>query len=151
MEARCAFGVLMIRQAQETDLERIVEMGCEFLSHSTYKKFLRESKASMAVLAKQLISKRTLLVSDKGNGPVGMLGYVLHLHFISAQPMAGEIFWWAEPSARGEGLGLLREAEREARASGAKHMQMIAPNHTIAKLYQIRGYEFVESTYQKDL
>jgi GNAT superfamily N-acetyltransferase len=63
----------------------------------------------------------------------------------------GEVFWWVEPEHRGEGVKLLREAEKRAKHAGAQTMQMIAPTDKVAGLYQRFGYEFVEAAYQKSL
>ena len=44
---------------------------------------------------------------------VGMLGFIIHDHFISGEKVAGEVFWWMEPEHRGDGLKLLDETKRD--------------------------------------
>ena len=140
----------MIRDANISDLPRIVEMGRHFLGTSTYAKHLGENTSKMAELAEKLIKSGNLLVS--GNGAVtGMLGYIIHSHFMSGETVAGERFWWVEPDHRGDGVGLLRETEKRSKQAGARYIQMIAPNEKVAQFYGKLGYEFVEATYQKKL
>lgn len=151
MEAH-PFGVfLMIREANSNDLSRILEMGKKFISTTSYNKHLNQNYEKMAELIKGLISIKGILVSDSGDGVNGMLGYVLHSHFISGETSAGEVFWWMEPDSRGSGVRLLRETEKRSKEAGAKTIQMIAPNDKVAHFYQRIGYEFVEATYQKKL
>ncbi len=139
----------MIRAAHLSDVPRIVEMGRRFRVESTYNKHLADNPERMTRLAEQLIGQGGLLIAEQNGDITGMIGFILHDHFISGEKFAGEIFWWQEPEYRGiDGLKLLREAEKVARAAGAKYLQMIAPNDRITKLYKLRGYEFVESTYQ---
>jgi RimJ/RimL family protein N-acetyltransferase len=141
----------MIRDAQYTDLDRIVEMGRRFRKDTSYDKHLTDNPQRMMELAEKLISNQTLIVSEREGELIGMLGFVVYPHFISGEIMAGEIFWWVEPEHRGEGIRLLREMEKRARLAGAKNMQMIAPNQKVAHFYERMGYEFVEETYQRVL
>lgn len=146
----------MIRNARESDVGRIVEMGRRFRKDTTYSKYLSENPTRMAHLAEQLIAQKGLLVLDRADRPgtdgvVGMLGFIVHSHFISGESVAGEVFWWVEPENRGQGLELLTEMEKRARAAGATQIQMIAPDPKLERLYRHLGFEFVESTYQRAL
>jgi len=141
----------MIRQATASDVPRLVEMGRRFRSETGYARVLAENPQKMTELATQLASLGCLLVSERGGELVGMLGYFVYPHFISGEQTAGEVFWWVEPECRGEGVKLLREAEKRARESGAEKMQMIAPTDRVANLYKRLGYEFVEASYQRSL
>lgn len=141
----------MIRDATEKDIPRMVEMGRAFRSGSTYEKHLADNPEKMAELGRKLIAANSLLVDESDGEIHGMLGYVIHNHFMSGETFAGEIFWWVNEDNRGFGLKLLREAEKRAKAAGATQMQMIAPNERVASLYQRLGYGFVESTFQRAL
>ena len=141
----------MIRDAQKADIGRMVDMGQRFRKDTCYDKYLRDNPERMAELCETLISKGTLIVSEKEGEIIGMLGFIIYPHFISGDIFAGEVFWWVEPEHRGEGLRLLKEMKSRARAAGAKFYQMIAPNESEAKvvrLYRRLGCELVESTYQ---
>jgi GNAT superfamily N-acetyltransferase len=141
----------MIRLATIEDLPRVVEMGRRFRRETSYAEKLKENAAQMLALAERLVAGNGLLLAERSERLIGMLGFVVYPHFISGEITAGEIFWWVEPEFRGEGLRLLREAEKCARQAGATRMQMIAPNDRVAHVYRRVGYEFVESTYQKEL
>jgi hypothetical protein len=141
----------LIREATLDDLPRIVEMGRRFLKDTKYDKHLSENPEQMKKVAELLILNKTLLISERDGKLVGMLGFVVHSHFISGDLMAGEVFWWMEPEYRGRGLRLMREMERRGRLAGAMYSQMVAPNEELANLYRRRKYEFVEATYQRSL
>ena len=102
-------------------------------------------------LGKLLISQNGLLIAERDGVIVGMLGFIIHAHFISGEKIAGEVFWWTEPEHRGDGMRLLKEMERRAREAGCKYMQMVSPTEKVAKFYERLGYEFMESTYQREL
>jgi GNAT superfamily N-acetyltransferase len=141
----------LIRLACESDVPRLVEMGRRFRNETGYNKHLAENPAKMAELASQLAAAGGVLVSERAGQIVGMIGIFLFPHFLSGELVAGEVFWWVEPEHRGEGIKLLREAEKQARERGAVKLQMIAPNPKVAALYERLGYEFVESAYQRTL
>lgn len=139
----------MIRTATKADIPRMVEMGQRFRNESSYNKYLAENPAKMAELGEKLVAVDGILVAEHDGKLTGMLGYIVHEHFISGEKVAGEVFWWVEK--RGDGLELLREMERRAKAAGAKYIQMIAPSQRVARLYTIMKFDFVESTYQRTL
>jgi GNAT superfamily N-acetyltransferase len=141
----------MIRRAVDDDLDRLVEMGLRFHTETSYRDHVKANPQQMRTLAKQLADLGGLLVSTRSEKVVGMIGYVLFPHFLSCEMVAGEVFWWVEPEHRGEGIKLLREAEKRAKSAGAVKMQMIAPDGQVANIYQRLGYEFVESAYQRNL
>lgn len=141
----------MIRTAKREDLPRIVEMGQHFRSEPHYERYLKDDPDCMNRLAIKLIDEQTLLVSEANGRITGMLGFIVYPHFISGEKTVGEVVWWVEPEHRGQGIRLLIEMENRARVVGAKHLQMIAPNSAVAHVYIRRGYEFVESTFQRNL
>lgn len=142
---------LLIRPATEADIPRMVEMGQRFHDETTYQKHLPSNPEQMHKIGKQLIDLDGLLVSEREGKIVGMIGFVVFPHFLSGELVCGEAFWWVDPEYRGEGIRLMREAEKSACARGAKKMQMIAPTDQVGHVYQRLGYEFVESAYQKSL
>ena len=105
----------MIREASLADIPRLVEMGCRFISESSYKHHMAENPEQMKNLAEQIISnpKGKILVSEKDVKLTGMLALILFPHYISAELIAIEVFWWVDPEAREgrTGLKLMRKAE----------------------------------------
>jgi len=126
-------------------------MGQRFREETTYGEHVGENSTQMAKTASQLIGLDGLLVAERQGKIIGMLGFIVFPHFLSGETVAGEVFWWVEPDFRGEGVKLLREAEKLAKERGAKRMQMIAPNDHVGQFYQHVGYNFVESTFQRSL
>lgn len=141
----------LIRLATLADIPRLVEMGQEFRRQTSYSNHLADNPAKMAETAGQLIEKQGVLVLERDDQVVGMLGFLVFPHFLSGENVAVEIFWWVDPQHRGRGLALIREAERRAKSSGAKQIQMIAPNDQVAAIYRRMRYQFVEATYQRTL
>lgn len=141
----------MIRSAIIADIPRLVEMGQQFLAESSYRHKIANNPEKMSETVAWLIERGSVLVLEKAGELVGMMGYFTNLHFLSGEKVAGEVFWWVEPTQRGDGLRLIHEFERRAAADGVKHLHMIAPNDRVAGLYKRLGYEFVESTYQKTI
>lgn len=129
----------------------MVEMGQRFRGESIYARYLADNPERMTTLAQDLVSKNSVLVSERQGTVIGMLGFIIYSHFISGEMMAGEVFWWVEPEHRGEGPKLLSEMKKRARIAGAKHYQMIAPNEKVGRFYESLGCDFVESTYQGTL
>src|SRR5262249_9723653 len=101
--------------------------------------------------AKTILESNGWLVLERGGQVCGMIGWGLFPHFLSGELVAGEVVWWVDPEHRGQGLNLLREAEKKARAAGAKRMRMTAPTDQGAEVYTRLEYDYVESAYQKTL
>lgn len=141
----------MIRLASEEDTERIVEMGLRFLETTSYAEHLKGDPVRMTEIVKILIGQKSLLLLTAEEQIIGMLGYVVHNHFLSGVKTFGEVFWWVEPEERGKGIWLLKEVERRAREAKATCIQMIAPTEEVETVYERFGYKYVESTYQKNL
>ncbi len=142
----------MIRAATLEDVPRIVEMGQRF-RELIYRDLLADNPVQMRAISERLISgdDSVILVVEKFDRVIGMIGMMLFDHFLSAERVAGEVAWWIEPEDRGDGLRLLLAAETWARDNGAQKIQMIAPNERVGKLYRRLGYMPIETAYQKAL
>jgi len=143
----------MIRRATAADIPRLVEMGQRFRRESEYSALLADNPEQIAALCHQLVSHPSggAFVAEKDGRVIGMIGYIVYNHLMSGEKVAGEVAWWVEPEARGDGLRLMRAAEDEARKAGAVQMQMIAPNERVGALYQRLGYRVMETTYVRTL
>lgn len=143
----------MIRPATEADVPDIVAMGLAFLRESSYHATFAENAEQMAATARRLIASADgdLLLLERRGIVLGMLGLIAYDHFISAQRVAGEVVFWVDATARGNGVALLRAAERWAVAHGAVSMQMISPSARVDALYQRLGYAPIERTFQRAL
>lgn len=152
-------AVTEIRRATCLDVPAIVSMGAAFLASTTLGAHIATNPEAMETLTHRLLENgeagdSVVFVADRGGHLDGMIGAVAYAHHISGERIAGEVFWWANPEARGTtGIRLLRRAEQWARDKGAKAFQMIAPAGAdrVASIYQRLGYGQVETTYQREL
>jgi GNAT superfamily N-acetyltransferase len=144
-----------IRVATLGDVPRLVAMGQRFRGASAYAATLTDDPAAMAEAATRAITdpRGLLLVSEAADQITGMLGMQIFRPLFGGELVAGELFWWVEPEARGAGLRLLRQAEAWAGAQGVTRIQMVAPVSTpaLARVYQRLGYTPIETTYARTL
>jgi GNAT superfamily N-acetyltransferase len=101
-----------------------------------------------------LLERGAVFVAQAGEVVVGMLAVSVAPHPMSADLVASEIAWWIEPERRGgsAAIRLLEAAEEWAADEGARSFQMIAPaGSTLGRFYARRGYEQVETVYQRAL
>jgi RimJ/RimL family protein N-acetyltransferase len=140
----------MIREATLADVPILVQMGCRQLA-ALYEGVIAQNSEQLEALTTNLITSPNgvVFVAERDGTPVGMIGLIRYAHHLSAAPTAGEVAWWVEPEARGLGPTLLRRAECWALEMGCTHIQMVAPNVRVGRLYERRGYRPVETSYQR--
>lgn len=142
---------MTIRDATVADVPRLVTLGRAQLA-AVYGEAIADNPTQLEATATALVTGplSAVFVAENGVGVVGMLGMVRYAHPLSGVPTAGEVMWWMDPAARGGGLALLRRAERWAAELGAQQVQMIAPsaNERVGRLYERRGYQSLETSYQ---
>ena len=145
---------IAIRPAEEADLPRLVELGQRFLHSTPYRNLMGDNVQCMADTAESLLTNDdglVLVAADPHDGPVGMIGMLAFRHHLSGERIAGELFWYVDPEARGVGLQLLRGAEAWAKGKQAVRIQMVAPTAQVGKVYERLGYACIEMTYQRSL
>jgi GNAT superfamily N-acetyltransferase len=146
----------LIRAATETDIPEIVKLGSRSLADGPYAGMLKDTPEQSAKLALAVIqgSGGKILVYETDGGKVaGLLGFLIFPHYFTQEPTATEIMWYVLPEERngGAGIKLLWEAEKQAKAMGAKRMGFTAPSADVVKLYERFGYKQVEITFMKEL
>jgi GNAT superfamily N-acetyltransferase len=68
--------------------------------------------------------------------------------YFAGELTANEVCWCVEKNFRRfASLKLLEEAEKMASEMGAKRMMLTAPEKRIGRLYERRGYDFIEMSY----
>jgi len=147
-----------IRLAERRDIPAIVRMGLRFLRETVYAGTITESPDQMARIAGQLIDGEMdgvlYVAPDASDKAIGMVGALRFDHPLSGDSMVSELFFWAEPAARGmTGVRLLKALEKWAKDRGAVACQMIAPHgyDRVAGLYEALGYRPLESAWMKRL
>ena len=144
----------MIREAEESDIPRIVEMGSRSLKEGPYRDQVGDNPDITKQLAWDVISQKgRVLVAVEDGQIIGLLAFILFPHYFSSELTAGELMWYVEPEFRRSftGIALLRAAERMAREMGAKRMQFTAPTNQVATAYERLGYSQIEVSFQKEL
>jgi hypothetical protein len=109
----------------------------------------------MAQVAARLITdpRGLLLVSEADGRLSGMFGLLIHPQVLSGELVAGQLFWWVEPEARGAGLRLLRRAAAWAQAQGVRQLQVGTPAAApaLARVLARLGYTPIETTFVRTL
>jgi GNAT superfamily N-acetyltransferase len=125
-----------------------------FLVSTPYGKLLAFVPAVVVNLAGWVLEHGHIVVGERDGVLVGFIALVAAPHPISGEPVAEELAWWVEPSARRGRLSyyLLRSAEDWARQKGLSMLKMVAPSgSTVGAFYERLGYSPVETAYIKRL
>lgn len=136
----------MIRPATYDDFPMMLEMGRAFAEEAGVIARVGWDDASVIDTLETLIDSGILLVSEQG-----MIGGLVAQHpFNHAVKVFSELFWRAED---GQGLALLKEAERLAKEQGATVSAMVAMDgmDRTRRLYKKLGYEYCEGQFMKVL
>lgn len=109
-------------------------------------------KESCTAVLEGLLGNGILLIAEDGKG---MIGVAVHpWHFNASVTTATELFWWCEDGCKA-GAKLREEAERIARDSGAKTINMACEAHmrsaALDRLYRMNGYTPSEHIFIKEL
>ena len=90
----------MIREANESDIPRITEMGSRSLREGPYKDLVADKPEETGKLALQVIQKGLVLVSEEDEKLTGLLAFIIFPHYFSGELTAGEVMWYVEPEYR---------------------------------------------------
>lgn len=147
---------MTIREATESDIAALVEMGEDFHSSTPYGFVLSNNPTQYRVICERFMADpaAVLLVADVDGQAVGMLGALIFNHPLSGERTVGELFWWSDPKHRGStGVRLLKAAEAWAVEQGASQIAMIQPAWAdrVGELYDALGYQRIEVAWHKRL
>lgn len=144
---------MTIRPAVASDVPEIVTMAEAFVSSTEYRTILALDAQKVGELATGLIDSPdgvVLVAQGAGGDLIGMLALCVFEHPMSRERVAGELVWWVSPDRRGRAGGALFVAgERWVRDQGAAVWHMIAPTPEVEAIYAQRGFEKVETAYQR--
>lgn len=145
----------MIRDAHETDIPRIVEMGRKFFELSGQTDIATYDDEMAANTVRFCMTDGVVLVlEDDKWGIVGMAAALIYRIYVSRDDIAAqELFWWIEPDHRGHGNDLRKALESRSKEKGATVMNMIALETMkwVGRLYERAGYRPFDHTYVKRL
>lgn len=141
---------MTIREATAADVPACVAMGLRFAETvGDYRRLLPVNADALLQLGYWLLDHGTVLVAERDDAPVGMLGLSVQPHPMTGQLVGMEVFWWVNEDARGRGIRLLHAGEQWAQDRGAVAMQMIAPDVRISALLERLRYEKLETAFQR--
>lgn len=142
-----------LRKATLADIPQMVEMGSRFIAQTAYAGMVADNPEQRRILGETLIhgAQSGIFISEREGRITGMLGMVAFANHIDGAMTAGEVFWWADPDVRGDGIRLFHFAEQWAIDMGCDKIQMVAPNERIEQLYGRLGFVPMERTFQRDL
>lgn len=150
-----ATALRIFREATMADALRLCEMFERFRTESPYAKYEISNSEVTQRLIERLIAgpDSVVLVTELTDRIDGMFGAIVSDHPMTSERCATELFWWIEPECRGFGAQLLRRAEHWAVKHGAQRMIMVSPaqSQDVDRIYEVMGYEPVETSWQKPL
>ncbi len=138
----------MIREAVESDIPAIMEMGKRFADEAGVTDAIGWDGASVDAMLRTMIEgEHILLVGDRG-----MIGGLVFGHPFSGKMVFQELFWRNEGPAT-QGIRLLEMAERMAKERGCERSMMIEIGTFpgAAQIYERRGYRPAERNFIKEL
>lgn len=145
----------MIRDCQEEDIPKVIDMCREFWTHTTYDEDFQED-AVICMLVKSMDDGLCLVLDI--DGVQGFICGVKGPLLANFDAVVGtELAWWVNEDFRssGGGLKLLRAIEKKARTEGVKYWNMAYMSssmpESIKRIYESMGYELNECLYQKVL
>lgn len=148
----------MIREANTSDIPRIVELGTRSLKDGPYKDICKDNPEQSARFALAVIDKMGKVLVYEVDGEIhGLLGFIISPHYFSAELVASEVMWYVEQEHRVAVNGyfpafdLLKAAEKLASELGAVKMAFTAPTKEVGTMYERFGYRPIEVGYLKEL
>lgn len=145
---------MLIREATDADVPRLIDMSQRFLLQSTYGTLLAPTRAQLEVFVGLIRQLGTVLVGERLERVEAMLGLYVVPHPIDGQLVCEEAAWWVEPAYRGGSVGprLLEAGEAWARRKNAVVLKMAMPtDNPVGGFLTRRGYRAAETVYYKGL
>lgn len=148
----------MIREAELTDVPRLVAMGERFHRYMASPETGPYSPVVAEKTAIELIENELgiFVVAESDDGEVGgMCGGMVFPFYMTGVLTAQEFMWWIDDTHKGQGKALMKMFEAEAKARGAESIIMNAihgkDHDRIAKIYKRAGYRPSDYSFIKEL
>lgn len=152
----CTAERLLIRRAESTDIDAIIDLGWRNVADEKYKSKLVYDQRRMRMYVGVVLAddRARWLVAEENGEIVGTFAFTTfpNYYVFGGQKVANLIIWSVSPKCRGKvSIVLLRAAEKEARELEAKRMLLTGPGQNFGKLVSRLGYEYFESTFLRSL
>ena len=148
----------MIREAAETDLDAIAEMGVKFSAYTAYAQHMNPTKEQLFNAFKTLIEIGKIFVAEIDGKVVGFIACLVHPSWFSQTTLiAMEMAWWIEEAHRGgvSGIRLVKAYEEWAKQMGASFIcmsdLMSDGNAGLGNMLERLGYSMTERTHMKGI
>lgn len=143
-----------VRTATVADLFRMEDTAKQFYAASKYLRYF-DFKKFRDVWASLLRNQGIILIYESEGQIKGALGGLLHTSLYGQELIAEEFFWFMRHDSRGAGVRLYAAFEEWAKKQGAAcihmvHLEDVMPDK-VAHFYLSRGYEPIETRYEKRL
>jgi len=146
----------MIRRARLVDAPKIVPLAEKFYKQTLYAITYEFDYDTVLELTGKLIQSSIVFVVELEHKLVGVMAISVHpFMFNKNQLSSGEVIWWVEPEAQGQGWGkkLFQACDKECEAWGLPTCQLflMADSPPIAKsLYEDAGYQLSELCFTRE-
>ena len=147
-----------VRLATADDLDRIADMGAMFTARTKYAWFVNPKHDELRSTLTLLLEHGRIWVAEIDGVVCGFLAAVLQpVWFSPRNRVALETVWWMDETHRGrpEGVRLLLEFERWAKAEGAQAICMsdivLEGDSAAERILARLGYQVTERTFSKGL
>lgn len=145
---------MIIRQAQASDKERVLEMAQNFYSVSGYENTIPFDYETCSGLFDMALGMGLVSVAESDQVVGFVLGIAMPSMMNKNYLIGCELAWWVEPHCRGKvGIQLLRHIESSAQKLGLAMWSMMSLEsqnpEMIEKIYINSGYEKTENTFTR--
>ena len=147
-----------VRLATTADLDAVADMGAVFIARTRYAWFVNPTHDELRSTLTLLLEHGRIWVAEIDGVVCGFLAAVLQpVWFSPRNRVALETVWWMDETHRGrpEGVRLLLEFERWAKAEGAQAICMsdivLEGDSAAERILARLGYQVTERTFVKGL
>lgn len=147
---------MIIRNATQADMTRIVELSEEFYKTTHYHNRPPMCPLTVGMLVSSLIEHAVMIVAEEDGEIVGMIGTIVTPYiFNNAYNVASEIVWYVSPTSRTKGIGPSLIAANEAACNEFENLvriQMVdlpSSPPEVQKFYEKCGYFLSERIFTK--
>ena len=148
---------MIVRHATDADVEGVLAMGRAFLAESPVYAQFPVDEGTFVRAVPTVMAHGVVLVAEVPTPPARLVGFLAIMpvvHQLFGFDYGEEVAWWVAPAHRTTGTGeaLLAHGEAWVQAQELRYFKTAAPAGTrLGRYYARRGYQELETVYQKEL
>ena len=143
---------MIIREATIADQEAFVDLGLAFMRSGLYPHH-ETNRAQLTAVFCLVLEHGVFYIAEDDHGVAGGIALAAVPIIWSGERYADELLWFVYPARRGSSAAarLLDAAEKWCRQRRLFSLRMVQPasSPAVARLYQRRGYEALETAWLK--